>query len=366
MEVFTAKNITFSLVSDDEIQELLAHIKKIMQEKNSHNLSIFSEKLWRWQYRTLPSSKSYVFVAKYNGVISGYYHAPIYNFMLNGQEKTVAMVQDVAISERLRGQGIFRRLAEFAHLHFSTENIDFIYTFPNKRSIHNFLKYDKYNKVANIGVYIRPLKTSAIISSKIRLFGLEKPAGFIADTLLNFFKQKKDTGCRVGINKNFSPEIVLLFEQFTSSHKITLLRNEAWLKWRFLEKPNSQHYILSLTNSSKVLAVAIFKADVILGNPALILMDFAFLLNHEASLLQIIQEVAINHKKLLDKNVNLIFACSLHPVIKKLCKIGFIRLPKRFVTREFNLLSRTINLQNDEPLKTPENWHITLADWDVF
>lgn len=366
MEVFTAENVTFSLVGDEEIQELLAHIKKIMQENNSHNLSIFSEKLWRWQYCTLPSSKSYVFVAKYNGVISGYYHVPIYNFMLNGQEKTVAMVQDVAISERLRGQGIFKRLAEFAHLHLSTENIDFIYTFPNKRSIHNFLKYDKYNKVSNIGVYIRPLKTAAIISSKIKLFGFEKPIGFIADILLKKFKQKKDPRYRVEINKNISSEIVLLFEQYTSSHKITLLRNEAWLKWRFLEKPNSQHYILSLTNSTKVMAVAIFKADVIFGNPALILMDFAFMLNHEASLLQIIQEVAINHKKLLNMDINLIFACALNPVIKKLCKIGFIHLPKRFITREFNLLSRALNLQNEEALKTPENWHITLADWDVF
>src|SRR5436853_2941246 len=107
--------LTFSATeSGTGSEELLKSIRQILTEGDSHNAALFNRQYWDWQYKNLPSKRSGVFTCTSGHEISGYYHAPFYQRQINGKEKLLAVVQDVAVNNQLRGQGIFRKLAEYS------------------------------------------------------------------------------------------------------------------------------------------------------------------------------------------------------------------------------------------------------------
>lgn len=359
-------NIVYSTVEGIEIPELIAQIKEIMAENEAHNLPFFSETMWRWRYMNLPSGKSFVYIARCGGEIVGYYHVPIYKFIINGIEENVAMVQDVAIRSQMRGQGIFRKLADFAHQHFLLENVRMAYTFPNIRSIHTFLKYNEYTQVSCMPVFIKPLNSAAIIRSKLKIPIVNKLGGFFTDNFIKLFRVKPLLEYELQAHNEISPEIEALYQEFLEQYPLKQKRDANWLKWRFVDKPGSHHFICTLNYNDKPEAAAIFKLDVMLENKALLLLDFAFKPGKVKLLLQLIQEVIQRRIEIFNAEINLVFTSGLNPEIQSLKKIGFIRIPKRFVPRKLNLLARNINYRNKSLLEKPENWHVTLADWDVF
>ena len=268
--------LTFCRIKEGEFQEELHRcIKEILAEGNSHNAEVFSEALWNWQYKNLPTRKSAVYVCLDAGKIAGYYHVSFYDGIIGGEKKKFGMVQDVAVKNYLRGRGIFRQLAEFATKDLMTSGIDLLYTFPNDKSIHTFLKYNGYAQVHVCDSYLLPVKCSEIIKSKIRLAGLENLFGAVADL---FFRRnlllRQDE--KITVKKYCDDDVLLLFEDFSSRFPVYRQRSKEYMKWRFTDKPAAGHVVVSLSDGKGIKAAALFKTDKIFNAAALIILDFAF------------------------------------------------------------------------------------------
>lgn len=112
--------------------------------------------------------------------------------------------------------------------------------------------------------------------------------------------------------------------------------------------------------------MAIFKLDEIFGLPALILMDYACPNGEERYLLQLLDEVKRRPRRYVPEPFALIFTAGSGPLFRRLPRIGFVPVPERFNPRPLTLLVRSTGLKRDECITSPEAWHVTLADWDVF
>ena len=323
---------------------MIEKVKGVLNEVHSHKALVFDTDFWTWQYRDLPTSTARVYAALVNQEIVGYYHVPIYEGLFDGEKKYLAMVQEVAVSREVRRQGVFRKLAEFATEDLLRSGIHLGYTFPNERSIHTFLKYNGYTLVCTLGTYILPVRSGDILRSKMNLFGMDKAAGYFTDLLFSRFSVRRDNAAEVELRQEIDWDIAQVFSAFQKVHRIALLRDEKYLRWRFDRRPSSTHFYLSINDHDKQkLAAAIFKLDEMFDNPVLLLMDYAYLPGKENYLLQLIQHLKGKGAKEIGKKFNLIVTSGNSKLLPLLRKIGFIRVPEKFNRRPLKLVVRNFS-----------------------
>jgi hypothetical protein len=353
-----------SLDYSTEIDVLLAGIREILREGSSHNRDIFDRNYWEWAYRRLPTGTSYIYVCICNGDIVGYYHVPIYQGIVDGEPKLFAMVQDVAVSSKMRGRGVFRKLAEFATADLvERSGIDLIYTFPNAKSIHTFTKYNGYKQVCEYDSFILPASSAAVIRSKFRFLGLENVAGFIADKYFDFRAMSLPPGLQVVNRTSFDDETVSLFAAYGSNYPCHLDRSERYLNWRYFEKPAGEHFLFTLDDNGKPTAAAVCKLDEILGAKAAIVLDIAF--NEQTLFGSLLHYLRRNSASLFNEKVDMFYVSFGSTDLFSKHRFGMVKVPSRLNPRPLYLLTRNVTADKDVIFE-PSSWLALLGDWDVL
>ncbi len=360
------KDLYYTLLREDEDSKIVEAIEDIMKENDAHNLSKFNLEYWLWQYKNLPSRKSFVSVVKNDdNKILAYYHVPFYLGKYVNETTNYAMIQDVAVSDKLRGRGIFREIATFANNTIDQENIKVIYTFPNKKSIHTFLKYNNFMIVSEMESFIMPFNTSSLINSKLPISAIGKILGNIFDFMYKIFSIRIDRHARIIENIDISDDIITIYSSFQQTFDYGLIKSPEYLEWRFKNKPNEKHYFFSIyDDKNNPKAVVILKDDIIMGIPCILLMDYAHVDNGEKYLLQLISDLRNNNGKYFPKPAGLLFTSINAKLTRQLRKIGLFSLPKKINPRQLNLLVRSN--ESSDKIYDKKSWQITLSDWDVF
>jgi len=358
--------LRFSRIEPAQQPQLLEEIHNILTEVGAHNVEIYNQEYWDWQYKNLPTGKSFVYAAWDGDRIIGYYHVPVFRCTIGGEVKLIGNIQDVAVNPNYRGMGLFRKLAEFANEDLDKTDVDLIYTFPNDKSIRTFLKYNKFSTVSAVPTYLRPINSGGILTSKIKLLGLEKVAGWFVDRIINLFSKNINiSDASIERIEEITDEVESVFIEFSKPYRNHLVRDKAWLDWRYLKSVRGKHHILGIREAGKLTAVLVLKEDEMLGNPALLIMDFAHLDGKENSLLFLIDKVR-KHVVLPGVKSNLLFISAITPLLPSLKQIGFYQIPEKINPRVLNLLARTSSSLHEKPLLQEQNWLLTLGDWDVF
>jgi len=275
-------------------------------------------------------------------------------------------VQEVAVSRKVRRQGVFRKLADFATEDLVQSGIHLVYSFPNDRSIHTFLKYNGYTLVCTLGTHVLPVRSGDILRSKVNMLGLERAAGYGTDLFFDLFSVSKSSEASIHLHREIDQDTIEVFSAYQKAHRIALLRDDRYLKWRFDRRPSSTHFYFSINDPDhQKVAVAIFKLDEMFDNPVLVLMDYAYVPGKENYLLQLIQYVRKHGSKEIGNKFNLITTSGNSEFLPLLKKIGFMRVPERFDRRPLKLVVKSLSEQAEDVLD-PQNWHLTLSDWDVL
>lgn len=339
---------------------LLEAISNILQETGAHFLEGAKESVWNWQYQNLPSNESHVYVAKIQNEIIGYYHISCYEIKIANEFFKVGQIQSVAILPAYRGKGIFQKLSGFANEDIN-KHLDVIYGFPNNKSIHTFIKYNNFDFVGALPVYILPINITKIIPPKFKLLKSMRIVWTFMDTIFSLFSKSLGKDESVKTIKNINSEIENLFLKFGNRNNIAVVRNKEFLKWRYINSPKGVHKIYGLTHKETLKSVVIVKEDEIFSCKGLIVMDFAY-------------ESCKDFQKLLSNlfqyvkndSVSFIFISGLNKGLNSLKYCGFIPIPQKFVPRKLNLITRRTNKNISKDLTEPSSWLITIGDWDVF
>lgn len=356
---------SFRDLREDEIPKLLDAIRAILGEVGAHNIDIYDEAYWRWQYQQLPSHLSHVFVALDGEKIVGYYHVPTYACKVDGRILTMGNVQDVAVAPEYRGKGLFRDLTSFANSQLNGR-VDFIYTFPNVKSIRTFVKYDAYTTVASVPAYLLPVRSASILRSRINLGPLTQILGFLVDWLFSLRRPRQAADDVLVLLSEFDDEIAGLFQEHQERERIALVRDIPWLKWRYRDSPKGSHYIVGLRRRNRLEAVAVFKKEKFLGVQVLLLMDIAYTAAAEPAALSMLGNLQTLLGNGLPADIDMILTFGLGSLFGRLGQAGFVKVPDRFNPRKLNLLIRDTLRAERIVLEQSSDWLLTLGDWDVF
>jgi GNAT superfamily N-acetyltransferase len=336
-------------------------MREVFRETAGQKSHEFDRTLWEWQYldNELPSV---IVVAEAEGGLCGYFHALRLRMHLRGQLATAAMVQDVGTLSAYRRQGVFRAMGSFALERLRAEGVDFIYTFPNARSLPSFVRDHHYGVVSRIPVYLAPLDLGALLASRLRLGALGRwLAGLLtplarALTIRAAALERAEEVVRLdSLDDRLEP----LIRDFARGRGVGLERSLRYLRWRFIDRPTGDCKIWALGRDGRLSAYVVTRPATLLDTRCTLLMDFGCRAGEEAALRRLIHtRLGADGRDGTALGVTM----GLHP---QLGKLGFVRVPERFNPRPFNLLARELARSAPE-LFDPSAWHITLADWDVM
>ena len=314
--------------------------------------------------RAYPQKNSLIYLAIYKNSVIGYYHIPIFNFKFENKFYKIGQIETVAILKPYRKYNVFKNLAIFAN-EDANNKLDIIYTFPNKKSIHTFIKYNNYLNIGSFPVYILPTNMESIISSKIKLFGLQKLIGSIINWYIKKLNKSLGKDEKIISISSFDEKTENLFDNYSKDYKFSLHKDRSFLKWRYLNRPNVEYKIAGLKSNSILNAVVVYKKDVILNNDCIIILDVAF--NDISSLNKLLcQLTSFESRNNPNFNSSFIFISGFIKNIKKLKYSGFIRVPKFMNPRNLNLLVKNIRVKHCDGVDDKSVWSATLGDWDVF
>lgn len=337
---------------------------EVFRETAGQKTQGFDRTLWEWQYlqNELPSM---IVVAEAEGGLCGYYHALRFRMRFRGQPATAAMVQDVGTLSAYRRQGVFRAMGGFALERLRAEGVDFIYTFPNARSLPSFVRDHRYAVVARVPVYLAPLDLGALLASRLRLGAPGRWLARLLEPLVRALTlrtpalERAEEVVRLdSLDDRFEP----LVHDFARGRRVGLERNLRYLRWRFLDKPTGDYKVWALARDGRLSAYVVTRPATLFDTRCTLLMDLGCLAGEEAALRRLIRTRLEADER---DGAVLGVAMGLHPQLGELGKLGFVRVPERFNPRPFNLLARELAESGPE-LFDPSAWHITLADWDVF
>lgn len=340
--------------------DLIKYVAQVLGETNSHKATIMTNEFWKWQHLLLPGGEACVYKSMYENKIAGYYHVPVYPSLINGEAAKFAMIQDVAVNSEIRGQGVFRQLATFANTDLDIMDFDAIYTFPNTKSKHTFIKYNGFTHLHTFTAYMLPVNIGLIAKAKTKI-------PFLFETLfapINWMlgPRKKSDYSFTEINK-FDIDVVKLYNEYCGAYKFYAHRTAEYLNWRFLQRPSSKYFCFAAKTNNALKAIAFFKIDVMMDVPVLLLIDYAH--NDERAFSQLVNYVSTNALKLCGSKIAFTFTSVCDKNFDTQKPQGFIKVPEKVNPRLLNLLIRPLKYKQQD-IFDANNWFVTLADWDVF
>ncbi len=354
--------ITYSKIDKDKNSYLLKALREVVEETNAHDQESYKEASWYWQYKNLPSKEALVYVASINQAVIGYYHIPVYNFIINNKNYRIGNVQSVAILKKFRRKGIFEKLSIFANQD-AQRQLDLIYTFPNNKSIHTFIEYNDYKFIETLPTYVFPINPKKLINYKLKF-----PGDKFIGKLISFFLKLLN----IKLNKNeiiepleiISDDNINLFHSFSNYYQAHLLRNIDFFNWKYLLSPKSKYQCFGLKINNDLMASVIVKTDKMFSNKGLIIMDYAY--KNLSDFKKLLSNLHYYANPKCEKELSFILLCTMNRDIKNFATCGYIRIPNKYIPRKLNLLAKICNKDIKFNIKDKNSWLITMSDWDVL
>jgi len=352
--------VTFEKFTINDKSSLLKAIKSISDEVDAQDKTIADQKKWDWQYEDLPTKQSHIYLAKENNSVIGYYHIPTYDMLIKNKKVSIGNIQSVAITKSHRGNDLFQKLAKFANRDIN-QHVDLIYTFPNHRSIHTFIKYNDFCRVAMLPLQLRPISVKAFFVKKLNSNFLGSILGSLIEMYSNLRRKGLNQFDLIKEVNEFNKEIETLFLKFGSRHDIGLKRDTSFLKWRFKNSIEKKYKIVGLCSNSELVAVAVVKFEYILSERCLLIMDLAY--NHRSNAKKLLSNIDSLYG---DEDISFVvkLGSSIDKNIEK--QVGFIKVPSKINPRKLYLLARWTDKKASNNFFKCAKWNLTFSDWDVF
>ena len=159
-------------------------------------------------------------------------------------------------------------------------------------------------------------------------------------------------------------DIIDLFRDFEPKSKISIIRDQDYFNWRYLNYPQKNYKLFVLKNSKQVEAACFCSFEEILGSSGIIIMDIAY--SNKVSCEKLLSNITKYLSETETYKTNFIYFSGIITDSSVFKKIGFLKIPTRLNPRPLNLVIKNTKITNEKLLMDQKNWFITSGDWDVF
>jgi predicted N-acetyltransferase YhbS len=325
---------------------------------------------WNWQYRDHYTGlmMSLVAVNKEDEIVGHYAARPV-RMKVSDEVHIGMLAVDAMVRSDYQRQGMFVQLGKSLHRFAAEQGVPLLYAFPQETSSHAFYTKLGWAKLYNrVPLYVKVLDVAGVLRSRLGgrfLSSVLAPAGTAALGLLDrFIGGKLPDGCRLVEVARFDERLDALWAQASVRHNILLVRDQAYLNWRFADSPTECYTCLVVEKASEVVGYAVLKQEQRFGLHVGYIMDILTIPTEPALAAGLIAQVIdrFRHQQLEMVGCLMLEHTSYAHALRK---NGFIRVPDRLYPQVLTLgVYCSSEHHSDQFLLDPGNWFVTFGDHD--
>lgn len=239
----------------------------------------------KWQYLCAPGGKSYsAFAVSGTGADAAVYSVFGVKAKINGQLGLVCQSLDTLTDRDHRGKGLFTKIAQSTFQKCDEDGVNFVYGFPNSSSAPGF-----FNKLGweEIGFppflfYLNNLLYPLSYVLKKEGFYLKNYFFVFLLWLKLLFSSKKNNYTFID-EFDFSSQYDGIWEKFSASINTCIWRDSHYMKWRYLQRPESDYLFKSVYQNNTLIGVVVYLCVEKHGGRVGYIMDIIYDPDHEAA-----------------------------------------------------------------------------------
>lgn len=321
-------------------------------------------KWWQWMYKDNPNGMGVILVADHDGKIVAH-SAQIPMMMKIGNESVlVAIDLDAMTHPDYRRQGTLTALVKAKRLESEKRGIRATYGFRNKYS------YPYPGLATKIGMFdgatmqkvFRPLEWRATLRTQTQnrlLLAFGSAAGGLLSTLV--FRPGKTrcpdvlTIAEVG---QFDERVNQLWSKVSCQHRAIVMRNEAYLNWRYVAVPDRRYTILVASRPNAIAGYLVFSCAEMEGTMTGLIVD---VLCESMQVTECLVSAAV--ARCQERRAALVWSARIAgtPLATVFRRRGFIALPR---ARSIGIKGWTTYPDLAAELQNSKNWFLQMGDSD--
>lgn len=319
----------------------------------------------RWQYQENPAGQALVGLARdgSTGELVGQFATLPLRVSLDGEPAIAALALNVATDPEYRRRGIFISLARAADEQIANAGVDFAFALPNENSFLGFVQHLGYQHVGDIPLLVRPINLRRIVQQRLALPGLGTLAGALGGLLLQPLHSAATPleGVAVAPVERFDSAFDALWERISGRQRVMVLRDAAYLDWRFHRIPLRHYQPLQALVDGELAGYIVLREAEIAGMRAGLVVDFVVEpspAGERAGSALLAHALAHFVGEDLDLLASLMLSHTSE--YRLLRRAGFWPLPHPLLPQRFRLVAR-----NGPAVRHLRHWFLTMGDYDV-
>jgi hypothetical protein len=334
-----------------------AHLVRLFERSFDHTIT---EAHWRWKLKHLPSPVENVWLAVHGGTPIFHYGGIPCRFHLPGGERVAMVSVDGMTAPEFRRRGILTHAGQFIFDAWQDAGIPFTLGLPNEQWGSRTTALG-WKTLFPLQWLVRPLRPTTLLARRLRVPFLAHRT--VPDTLWNRFWNRTlalDPTVDVDPVYEAGPAFDHLWRGCASEIKISVVRDRAWVTWRYLAAPSIDYRVLLATRARQPVGYLAYRIkETPKGKLGFIAEVFtppaeergrATLVRHALDALQ-------------GEAVDAVFtlATPKTPLFRFFRRAGFVFSPGAFMVRMIPLAT-TLPI---ETFRNPHHWYLAGGDFDV-
>lgn len=346
--------------------DLASYIQMVIYEYGPH-ADIAKEEYINWQYFCNPAGPALInlAIAKNNQVVGSYCLIPI-RLIIAGQLSTGRLSVNTITNQEYRGKGIFIILAKILLQEYAGKEGQMVtFGFPNNKSAAGFIDRLGFKEAGSIPILFKINNLGTILKTFIPFM----PARLInfAGALLTKWHCIKTSDDKITCEdiNHFDARFDELWEKNKAVFKNMVVRDSLYLNWRYCGNPLRSYKIFAAVDKShKIVGYIVIRLIQARGVHIGLIGDL-FTENNDQEIAEVLIKKAIGY---LYQSKTDLFATIMFrhtPYFRVLKKQGFLICPKILEPQPVRLVIRA-EKSTSESIYRPDNWYMTMGDYDVF
>jgi hypothetical protein len=335
-----------------------------------------SPRHWDWEFGQNPVGPRSIELVWDEDRLVGQYAVSPRRLWVEGRERLAALSLDTMTDPDYGRQGIFSASAAACYAAMAERGFDFVYGFPNANSVGGFERRLGWTMIMPAPVLVKPLDVGELVADKlgvpIAAPALGLPARWAAHTPRLLDVALQSVRARVGGGPRLEARDVPAFgdwadglwERCRSQHRTWVIRDAAFLRWRYDARPESDYRRLQLLADGEVIGYAVLTFSN--GNQGRVgfVMDLVADLRVPGAASALLRAIEARGRA---ERANFLSAMagSSSPMLRTLLRHAYLPLPERLFPQELHFGARAFDPHN-QGIYAPQAWHLTWGDIDVL
>jgi hypothetical protein len=264
-----------------------------------------------------------------------------------------------------RRQGIFQTLASRLYQVLGQKGNCLTYGFPNENSLPGLLSQLEWSHIATLDIHVRPLNLGPIVQAITHSPVLSS----IASTGLTWLANPvRMTTSHIHLRevKRFDSRVDSLFAQHQTRHRLQVIRNEAYLNWRYADCPDWDYRIVLAEDKDQLLGYIVIRIASYFGLSGGMIMDVTAALGQRDILAALISD-GIHYSRETGMDLVACLTKGDRETQSALKQQGFMIMPRLKGYKRWYFGGRTNNATiNAAVLKDANSWRVSFGDVDIL